>query len=276
MIAPSQPSLSADARALFRLDGKVCLVTGGVGEVSGAISTALAQARGHVCILGRPGAEAAATALAQSLTDRGLSAEAAGCGFSAAEVDAVIADLAKRHGKLNVMVSGGEVALPRLAQESESGDDGDAAQSAVATTAAWVEAAQDLLRAAVQVDGDASIVLVASIYGMVSPDPRLHGLAGGTARDGAAAAALLQYTRHAAVHLAPRAIRVNSISVGVIAPASPRQASGGLPSTLAEKIPLGRSGRPEDVAGAVVFLASAASRFVTGANLPVDGGWTAC
>jgi NAD(P)-dependent dehydrogenase (short-subunit alcohol dehydrogenase family) len=92
---------------------------------------------------------------------------------------------------------------------------------------------------------------------------------------GAAKAALLQYTRYAAVHLAPQGIRVNAISPGPFPPEAVQQRDPTFAAALTQKVPMGRLGKPEDMGGAVVFLASSASRFVTGANLPVDGGWTA-
>jgi NAD(P)-dependent dehydrogenase (short-subunit alcohol dehydrogenase family) len=92
---------------------------------------------------------------------------------------------------------------------------------------------------------------------------------------GAAKAALLQYTRYAAVHLAAEGIRVNAISPGAFPPEATQQRDPVFADALTRKVPMGRLGKPEDLAGAVVFLASSAARFVTGANLPVDGGWTA-
>jgi NAD(P)-dependent dehydrogenase (short-subunit alcohol dehydrogenase family) len=92
---------------------------------------------------------------------------------------------------------------------------------------------------------------------------------------GAAKAALLQYTRYAAVHLAPQGIRVNAISPGAFPPEVVQQRDPAFAAALTQKVPMGRLGTPEDLGGAVVFLASSAARFVTGANLPVDGGWTA-
>jgi NAD(P)-dependent dehydrogenase (short-subunit alcohol dehydrogenase family) len=161
--------------------------------------------------------------------------------------------------------------------DSKSSDYLNAVEITVGAAAELVNAAHDLLRNAVRTGGDASVINISSMYGMVSPDPRIYGRSGmnNPPHYGAAKAALLQYTRYAAVHLAPEGIRVNAISPGAFPPEAAQQRDPAFTAALTQKVPMGRLGRPEDMAGAIVFLASSAARFVTGANLPIDGGWTA-
>jgi len=276
MNSADQPSSSQAGKALFRLDGKVCLVTGGAGHLGAAMSTALAEVGGHVCILGRT--RATLTSLVQRLADRGLSAEAIATDVTMEEdIAALVADLKRRHGKLDVLINNAYAGKPGLMTNSKASDYMNAMEIAVAAAAELVNAAGDLLRSAVQTGGDASVINISSMYGMVSPDPRVYGQSGmnNPPHYGAAKAALLQYTRYAAVHLAPQGIRVNAISPGPFPPEAAQQRDPAFAAALTQKVPMGRLGKPEDLAGAVVFLASSASRFVTGANLPVDGGWTA-
>jgi NAD(P)-dependent dehydrogenase (short-subunit alcohol dehydrogenase family) len=86
---------------------------------------------------------------------------------------------------------------------------------------------------------------------------------------------LHQFARAAAVELVQDDIRVNVVAPGTI----DTPIGHGVPEfrrhLLKHRIPIGRAGRPEDVAGACLYLASDAARYVTGAVLPVDGGWTA-
>jgi NAD(P)-dependent dehydrogenase (short-subunit alcohol dehydrogenase family) len=276
MTYAGQPSAVQVAEGLFRLDGKVCVVTGAAGHLGAAMSTALAEAGGHVCILGRT--QSALAGLAKTLADRGLSVKAITADVTRAEdIKAITAELRRRHGKLDVLVNNAHAGRPGVMRDSKTGDYVDAIKIAVGAAAELVNAAHDLLRAAVETGGDASVINIASMYGMVSPDPRVYGQSAmnNPPHYGAAKAALLQYTRYAAVHLAAERIRVNAISPGAFPPEAVQQRDPAFAAALTEKVPLGRLGKPEDLGGAVVFLASSAARFVTGANLPVGGGWTA-
>jgi NAD(P)-dependent dehydrogenase (short-subunit alcohol dehydrogenase family) len=276
MNSVDQASPSHPARALFRLDAKVCLVTGGAGHLGSAMSAALAEAGGHVCVLGRT--QAKLDGLVQHLRGRGFSAEAIVADVTVAEdVQSLVADLGRRHGRLDVLVNNAHAGRPGVMADSKAADYADAIGIAVGAAADLVNAAGGLLRSAVKAGGDASVINIASMYGMVSPDPRIYGKSGmnNPPHYGAAKAALLQYTRYAAVHLAPQGIRVNAISPGAFPPEVVQQRDPAFAAALTQKVPMGRLGTPEDLGGAVVFLASSAARFVTGANLPVDGGWTA-
>ena len=114
------------------------------------------------------------------------------------------------------------------------------------------------------------------MYGSVSPDPSMYGESGfdNPPNYGAGKAAIIQFTRYAACHLSPFGIRVNSISPGPF-PNETVQENVSFISKLNEKVPLKRFGKPEELKGAVILLASNAASYITGANIPVDGGWTA-
>ncbi len=120
----------------------------------------------------------------------------------------------------------------------------------------------------------ASIILLGSMYGVVGSYPdayqdvcpaspvAYHALKGG----------LVHMTRHLAVYWARDNVRVNCLSPG---PFPNQNAPQAMVERLCKKSPLGRMGSPFELKGAVVFLASQASSYVTGQNLLVDGGWTA-
>ncbi|MBI2058274.1 MAG: SDR family oxidoreductase [Nitrospirae bacterium] len=119
--------------------------------------------------------------------------------------------------------------------------------------------------------GHASVIFLASTYGLVGPDPRLYrstSLANPAAY-GASKGGLLQLTRYLATVLAPR-IRVNAISPGGLE----REGLGKFKRRYVDRTPLARMATDEDIKGALAFLASDLSGYVTGHNLVVDGGWT--
>ena len=121
-----------------------------------------------------------------------------------------------------------------------------------------------------------SIINIASMYGMVSPDPALYKhykQFHNPPAYGAAKAGLIQFTRYAAVHYAADVIRVNAISPGPF-PSPKVQEHKEFIHGLEKRTPLGRIGRPEELAGAVIFLLSDASSYITGQNISIDGGWT--
>ncbi|TVY08086.1 SDR family oxidoreductase [Paenibacillus cremeus] len=125
-------------------------------------------------------------------------------------------------------------------------------------------------------NGGGSIINFASMYGVVSPDPSIYGDSGANnpPNYGAGKAAVVQLTKYCAAHLAKHNIRCNSISPGPFPNLSISENKDFL-VRLSAKTMLGRPGKPYEVAGAVLLLASDASSYMTGANLMIDGGWTA-
>ncbi|WP_345226343.1 SDR family oxidoreductase [Hymenobacter koreensis] len=124
--------------------------------------------------------------------------------------------------------------------------------------------------------GGGKIINVASMYGVVAPDFSAYEATPQFTNPphyGAAKAGVIQLTRYFASYLGKENIQVNCVSPGAF-PSAAVQQHPGFMHELEQRIPLGRIGRPEDLAGAFVFLSSRAADFVTGHNLVVDGGWT--
>ncbi len=231
---------------------------------------ALAEAGAHVIVNGRDAA--ALDAFAAALKTRGHSVEAAA--FDAHDVGRIKSFFGGLK-RLDVLVNniGFMQAKPFAALAPED----FAATYAATVTAAFetVRAALPALRAAVVASGDASVVNIASMYGQVAPDARLYDerTQQSPFHYGPAKAGLIQLSRHLAAELGPEKIRVNALVPGAFP--QPGKMPTGLEGRLAGKTMLGRIGRAGEIGGPLVFLASPAARYVTGASLNVDGGWTA-
>jgi NAD(P)-dependent dehydrogenase (short-subunit alcohol dehydrogenase family) len=120
----------------------------------------------------------------------------------------------------------------------------------------------------------ASIVMLGSMYGVVGSYPDAYEGVGpaSPAAYHALKGGVIHLTRHLAVYWAKDRVRVNCLSPG---PFPGPSASAEMVSRLRTKSPMARMGEPHELKGALVFLASDASSYVTGHNLAVDGGWTA-
>jgi NAD(P)-dependent dehydrogenase (short-subunit alcohol dehydrogenase family) len=128
-----------------------------------------------------------------------------------------------------------------------------------------------LFAPALRASGHGVVVNIASIYGMVGPQFSLYADTGmgNPAAYNASKAGLLQLTRYFATALAPH-VRVNAISPGGISRGQPEA----FVQRYCERTPLGRMAEEGDFEGGIAYLCSDLSRYVTGHNLVIDGGWT--
>jgi gluconate 5-dehydrogenase len=144
----------------------------------------------------------------------------------------------------------------------------------------WHALATQVVGEKMKEQGSGSIINISSMYGIVSPDPKLYeGVqAFNPPSYGAAKAAILAFTRYTASFYGSYGIRCNALAPGAFPNVgnesynSPKDE--GFLRRLSDKTVLKRYGVPDDLKGAIVFLASEASRYITGQVLVVDGGWT--
>lgn len=256
---------------LFSLKDKVVVVTGGVGYLGAAISECLADAGATVVIADIDGKKAKEKAKKLS-KDYGSTCYGLKVDISKKDnVKKVMADINGIAEHIDILVNN--------AHYGAAGDIKDISeekwQKGIDGTINGVFRCTKAVIPYMKSHGGA-VINIASMYGVVSPDPRIYGKSGfnNPPNYGAGKAAIIQFTRYAACHLAKDNIRVNSISPGAF-PGKEVQKNKKFIENLKNKIPLRRIGLPKDLKGAVLYLASEASSYVTGTNLVVDGGWTA-
>jgi len=268
---------------LFRLDGQVAVVTGGMGRLGSQYVRALTAAGASTAILDLPGRSNALVA--------GLIAE--GRAVTTYEVDAtdraavdrVFADFARELGSASILVNNAGLGSSPADEAVENSLFEQYPESA------WDAMLDSHLKSALVVSQafvaqfraggarDGSIINISSTYGVVSPDQAMYEY---RRRDGAeyfkpigysvAKSGVLNFTRWLAEYCAPFGLRVNTLVPGGV------REPGHVPEFIAEyekRTPLGRMAADDEYNSAILFLASRASAYMTGAMLVVDGGWTA-
>jgi NAD(P)-dependent dehydrogenase (short-subunit alcohol dehydrogenase family) len=257
---------------LFRLDGRSVFLSGAAGHLGRAMSWALARAGAHVILNGRT--ESTLHALQAALAAEGLDSTVAA--FDITDRDKA-ASFLKRLARLDVLVNNAITGLPG----KDGGGSAEAFQKALQSgiTVAYqnVEDALPALEAAADAVGTASVVNITSVYSHVSPTFAIYGDSGLDSPPyySAAKGGLLQLTRYMACRLAKSRVRVNSLSPGIFPWDEVERSHPAFIDAVSSRTPFGRPGRAEEIGGPIVFLASDASSYMTGADLIIDGGWTA-
>lgn len=262
---------------LVSLQGRSALVTGGAGHIGMAAAEALLEAGARVALLDLDAAAAARCAEGFNARWPGM-AHAIPCNLA----DETATRTAARQA---IAALGGlDILVHSAAFVGTTKTPGWSAPFAEQTVAAWDAGMRVNLtsafvltqeaRQALAASGHGSVIFVSSIYGVVGSDAAVYEGTGMNADRvlaySASKGGLLQLMRHLSTLLAP-AIRVNTISPGGIERGQPEA----FRKNYAARTPLKRMGTEEDMKGAVAYLASDLSAYVTGQNLMVDGGWTA-
>lgn len=259
---------------MFDLTGKISFVTGAAGYLGQKIVHGLAKAGSKVYINGR--SEVKLLELSEEMSKNGFKVIPAPFDITnEQEVDSFFSNFDETC--LDIVVNNAYAGRAGTVETSPSQSYRESYEIAMVATHNVIQRALPLLREAKKKNGDASVVNIASMYGIVSPDIAIYDSkeVANPPFYGAAKAALIQWTKYAACEFAKDGIRINSISPGPFPSIEVQKSNPDLVKKIVNKVPMVRVGQPDELIGPVVFLASSASSYVTGINIPVDGGWTA-
>ena len=254
-----------DELPAMRLDGKVAIVTGGGGGLGSLAARAFAAAGADVVLVGRTAEKLRAAEDAVRGTGRRAAAIVADVTRSA-DVNRMVEQAVGAFGRVDILLNNAGVTSPKTALELTD-EDWHRIMDTSATGAFYCARA---VAPVMMRQREGCIISVGSILSA-------RGMAKRTAYS-AAKAAVMNLTRALALELGPHGIRVNAIAPTVIVTDLNRELVRTQPQlyqAVLDRTPLGRLGEPEDIAGALVFLASPAARFITGQTLFIDGGYTA-
>lgn len=240
--------------------------------------TSLCQAGAHVIFLGRQ--LAPLEQLKEELDDQALSSEYFRADItSPSDIAELVRHLTQKFGYIDIIVNNAHASVTsKTGLDASPEAFAEAVNGSVSPIWRIVTELMELLKKAVSINGDASVINIASMYGSVSPDPAVYESTSepyNPPHYGSAKSGMIQLTRWLATHLGNERIRVNTISPGPFPQWDKTERAPDFTRALAMKTALGRVGSRQEIGGAVVFLASAEASFITGINLPVDGGWTA-
>lgn len=250
--------------SLFSLAGRVAVVTGGNGGIGLGIARGLAQAGAAIAVVGRK-AEKLAAAVARI---EALGARAVGLTCDVADAQAVAGlpgQVADRLGRLDILVNNAGINIRKRPEDLAEAEWRQVMDANLTSAFLCAKACYPLMKQA----GGGKIInngSMLSIFG--APWSPVYGASKG---------GVVQLTRSLAAAWAADDIQVNCILPGWVDTELTERARAevdGLHQKVLQRTPAGRWGRPDDFAGVAVFLASAASDFITGAALPVDGGYS--
>ncbi len=249
---------------MFDLTGKVAIVTGGNGGIGLGMARGLAKAGARVVVAARnAGKSSAAVQELQALGCEALAIEVDVC--AEASVEALMSQAVERCGRIDILVNNAGINVRKPAQELSLDEWRQVMDTNLTSAFLCSRAAHPHLRQS----GGGKVINIGSMLSIFG--------ASFAPAYGASKGGVVQLTKSLAAAWAADNLQVNAVLPGWIdtdLTRDARQQVAGLNERILARTPAGRWGRSDDLAGVAVFLASAASDFITGAAIPVDGGYS--
>lgn len=261
-------------REMMDLKGRRALITGAIGGIGWHIAMSIAELGGDLILVDRPGSDYEGLKSA-ILNDYNVQVQSMDCDLENSNSRAgLIKELTEKDTNLNILVNNAAFVGTSELKGWVADLEGQSLETWRRALEVNLTAVFDLskgLAPKLKKTKNASIINMASIYGLVGPDYSLYEGTdmGNPAAYAASKGGLLQLTRWLSTTLAPY-VRINSITPGGVFRDQPTS----FVERYETKAPLGRMSTEEDFKGAISYLASDLSAYVTGQNLIVDGGWT--
>jgi 2-deoxy-D-gluconate 3-dehydrogenase len=249
---------------MFDLRGKVAIVTGGNGGIGLGMARGLAAHGAAIVVAGRDAAKSAAAVT--ELTAAGATASAVAVDVrDEAQVNAMVDETVRRHGRLDILINNAGMSIRKQPQDYTLAEWREVIDSNLTSAFLASHAAYPHLKRA----GAGKVINIGSMMSIFGAP---FATAYASSKGG-----IVQFTKVCANAWAKDNIQVNAVLPGWIDTAltqGARRDVAGLHERVLARTPAGRWGAPDDLAGIAVFLCSAASDFVTGTAIPVDGGYS--
>lgn len=264
---------------LFSLKGKVAIVTGALGLIGKEHCKALAEAGANVIVTDVDGANCKSFASELPAESMGLSLDVT----SKESLELVRDKVLEKFGNINILINNAAIndmfESPKAASEQSRFENYplELWQKSVDVNLTGVFLCSQVFGKVMADQKSGSIINVASTYGITAPDQSLYIKEDDTQAFykppaySATKGAVIMFTRYLASYWGKEGVRVNTLSPGGVE----NNQDEFFVEKYSAKTPLNRMAQPTDYKGAIIFLASDASSYMTGANLIVDGGWTA-